>query len=378
MTMPIKTNWDAIIAGGGLIGLAVGYGLGRRGLSVLVLDEGDTALRAARGNFGLVWVQGKGAHYEPYADWTMRSSQLWPQLADELQALGGPALGLAQKGGLTICLSDEEMQQRQAKLEHLRAHQNGRFHFEMLDRTALKDLVPGIGPHVVGAAYCPHDGHVNPLFLMRALITGIESQGGQFCGNAPMTAVEKTGADMRVSTAAGKFTCSRLVLAAGLANKKLAPMIGLSQSLRPQKGQVIVTEKLDQQLTLPTLLLRQTAEGGLMIGDSHEDDTTDIGVSADIISGIADRALATLPALADVGVVRSWAALRVMSQDGYPIYDQSETMPGAFALSCHSGVTLSAAHAFDLAGYVADARLGAELAGFSEGRFHVQTNSQTA
>ena len=84
MTMPIKTNWDAIIAGGGLIGLAVGYGLGRRGMSVLVLDEGDTALRAARGNFGLVWVQGKGAYYEPYADWTMRSSQLWPQLAEEL------------------------------------------------------------------------------------------------------------------------------------------------------------------------------------------------------------------------------------------------------------------------------------------------------
>ena len=37
------------------------------------IDEGDTALRAARGNFGLVWVQGKGAYYEPYADWTMRS-----------------------------------------------------------------------------------------------------------------------------------------------------------------------------------------------------------------------------------------------------------------------------------------------------------------
>ena len=143
----------------------------------LVLDEGDTALRAARGNFGLVWVQGKGAYYEPYADWTMRSSQLWPQLADELQAFGVPALGLEQTGGLTICLSEDEMQQRQVKLDHLRAHQNGRFRFEMLDRTALKELVPGIGPQVVGAAYCPHDGHVNPLFLMRALITGIDHRG---------------------------------------------------------------------------------------------------------------------------------------------------------------------------------------------------------
>ena len=108
-----------------------------------------------------------------------------------------------------------------------------------------------------------------------------------------------------------------------------------------------------------------------MIGDSHEDCGFDTNVSPNVVSGIADRALATLPALADVGVVRSWAALRVMSKDGYPIYDQSETMSGAFAISCHSGVTLSAAHAFDLAGYIAEGELGQELDGFSQRRFDV-------
>jgi len=36
---------------------------------VLVLDEGDVALRASRGNFGLVWVQGKGLGMPAYADW---------------------------------------------------------------------------------------------------------------------------------------------------------------------------------------------------------------------------------------------------------------------------------------------------------------------
>ena len=56
MTDIAKSNFDAVIAGGGLIGLSIGYGLSRRGLSVLLLDAEDTALRAARGNFGLVWV----------------------------------------------------------------------------------------------------------------------------------------------------------------------------------------------------------------------------------------------------------------------------------------------------------------------------------
>ena len=58
MTQSAKSNFDAIIVGGGLIGLSIGYGLSRLGLSFLMLEAEDSAIRAARGNFGLVWVQG--------------------------------------------------------------------------------------------------------------------------------------------------------------------------------------------------------------------------------------------------------------------------------------------------------------------------------
>ncbi len=371
MSEVAKSNFDAIVAGGGLIGLSIGYGLSRLGLSVLLLDAEDTAIRAARGNFGLVWVQGKGAYFPSYADWTMRSSELWPMFADELSEIGGPELGLHQNGGLTICLSEDEMRQRHDKLEHLRAHQNGRFQFEMLDRPALEEIMPGIGPRVVGAAYCSHDGHVNPLYLMRALQTGLIKNGGVCITNSPAYHIRKNGGSICVITPKGNFECQRLILAAGLANAKLAPLVGLQQSLVPQKGQIVITEKLEQQLPLPTLLLRQTDEGGLMIGDSHEETGFETSVCPNVVSGIADRALATLPALADVGVVRSWAALRVMSKDGYPIYDQSETMPGAFAISCHSGVTLSAAHAIDLSRYIVAGELDRGLEGFSQRRFDV-------
>ena len=51
---------DVAVVGGGLVGSAVAWGLARQGARVAVFDEGDTALRASRGNFGLVWVQGKG------------------------------------------------------------------------------------------------------------------------------------------------------------------------------------------------------------------------------------------------------------------------------------------------------------------------------
>jgi hydrogen cyanide synthase HcnC len=52
---------DVTVIGGGLVGAALAYGLATKGRKVVVLDGGDVAHRASRGNFGLVWVRGKGA-----------------------------------------------------------------------------------------------------------------------------------------------------------------------------------------------------------------------------------------------------------------------------------------------------------------------------
>jgi glycine/D-amino acid oxidase-like deaminating enzyme len=60
-----------------------------------------------------------------------------------------------------------------------------------------------------------------------------------------------------------------------------------------------------------------------------------------------------------------------MSPDGLPIYDQSRGFPGAFAVTCHSGVTLAAAHARRLAPQIARGAIEG-LQRFSTDRFHVE------
>jgi glycine/D-amino acid oxidase-like deaminating enzyme len=49
-------RFAATMIGGGLAGSAIAYRLARAGFRTALLDEGDVAFRAARGNFGLVWV----------------------------------------------------------------------------------------------------------------------------------------------------------------------------------------------------------------------------------------------------------------------------------------------------------------------------------
>src|SRR6266568_2819533 len=107
-----------------------------------------------------------------------------------------------------------------------------------------------------------------------------------------------------------------------------------------------------------------------MIGDSLEESGFEINVTTPVVASMADRAVRMFPMLAGLNVVRTWSALRVMSLDGFPIYDQSSAHPGAFLVTCHSGVTLAANHAFDIASQIAAGTLADDLRPFSARRFH--------
>ena len=110
-----------------------------------------------------------------------------------------------------------------------------------------------------------------------------------------------------------------------------------------------------------------------MIGDSKEEGADPEGLNLAINGVMASRAVRMCPLLGSVNVVRRWRAIRVMPADGFPIYDESQTHPGAYLVTCHSGVTLAAAHALDLAPMIAAGSLdAARLGSFSGRRFDVQ------
>ena len=76
---------DVAVIGGGLLGSAFAWGLVMKGRRVTVFDEGDNAIRTARGNFGLVWVQGKGKGMPAYARWSLDSSRAWRDFSRQLR-----------------------------------------------------------------------------------------------------------------------------------------------------------------------------------------------------------------------------------------------------------------------------------------------------
>lgn len=230
-------------------------------------------------------------------------------------------------------------------------------------------MVPGLGDRVIGASFCPIDGHASPLCLLRALHRDAQANGVAYHPGRTVDAIDAAPNDFTVHSGTERFTAPRVVIAAGLGSRNLAPMVGLSMPVTPLQGQIIVTERLPHFLDYATHVCRQTEEGTVMLGDSQEDVGFDISTKVATLKDIAARNVRVFPALRDANIVRAWAALRVMSPDGFPIYEQSERYPGAFAATCHSGVTLAGAHALVLAPAILQGTLPEELSAFHSQRF---------
>jgi octopine oxidase subunit B len=369
----VNAHFDIAVIGGGLVGAAIAFGLRALGPRLVVVDEGDRAFRAARGNFGLIWVQGKGRGSPPYGSWTQRSAREWPKLAADLGAETGIDVALRQGGGIHLCLSRDEQDARAKRMTDLLAQPGfERYDIDVLDRAGIARRLPRIGPSVVGGTYCALDGDCNPLRVFAALQAALEHAQCEYAIDARVDTIEPANGRFVLRTRAGVIEAERVVLAAGLGNARLAPLVGLAAPVHPNKGQLLVLERMPPFLPLPIETLRQTDDGTVLVGDSQQDAGFDETLDPAVLATMAARAVAAFPALAAARVVRAWAALRVMSADGFPIYAESREHRGAYVVSCHSGVTLAAVHAHVLAPAILAGRWPPECAVFAPDRFDVR------
>ncbi len=360
---------DYAVIGGGVVGLSVAWGLLKRGRSVAVLDGDDGSFRASRGNFGLVCVQGKGLKQPRYARWSQRSAALWPDFAGELGEATGLDLRLEQRGGFDFHFSEQTLEATVRDYEHIRSALDGDYPFEVMGHNALRKEEPHIGPKVVGAILHHQDGHVNPLKLLKALAIDVRQLGGQVMTGRTVVDIDKPGSFLITCEDGEVFEADKVVLAAGLGAARLGPKMGFSAPVRPERGQVLITEKLPRIINRPSIIARQVDEGGIQIGATNEQTGLDDRVTRRGLSGLAAEAIAAYPILARAQLVRSWGALRVLTPDGLPIYQQSAKMPGAFLATCHSGITLAAAHARLLPDWFDGTVSAPDLEVFGEARF---------
>ncbi len=366
--------YDICVIGGGYMGAAVGLGLARAGAKAVILDKISMHQRASKANFGLVWSQSKGANNRPYARLSESAVRMFETFNSQIEAETGIQTELRLGKGLIICLGEEEFEAKTQLIHqmHQAAQADGEQHpSRMLDRKEVQDLVKGVtlGQRVMGASFSSIDGDVNPLGLLKAMRKSFLGNRGRFCHGVTVHAIKKMGQVYRLVTSQGTIEAPKIVLAAGLGNMALAQMLGTSLPLIPQKGQLLVTERVKPFLSFPCSGLRQTGNGSIMIGYTNENTGFDVTTTVREGATLAGRALATFPGLSRISVVRSWAGLRVLTDDGAPIYDEIDE--NAWAFATHSCITLAPVHERLLTPWILQGKKTVALNPFSLERFNV-------
>lgn len=368
---------DIVVIGGGLMGASSGLGLARNNAGrVLLLDEKPGIHRVSRANFGLTTYMGKGRNDTSYAEWALRATHVWSDFGPELEEESGIKLDLSLAGGGEAFLTQEEKQmgiEQTEQLKNMAEERGSEYPVKILDRHEFSQLIPKmeLGEKVVGGMFAPNAGHVNPLFLLRAMRKSFIDHGGEFIPGESVMEILPGQKTIVLKTDKSEYECKKLVVAAGHGSARLLGALNVNLPIYPLWGQLLVTSRMPPLLPIPLLTVKQTGEGTFMIGVSQEDAGHDVRTSVAVLKRQAQKAIEVFPCLADLNWVRSWAAIRVMTRDGSPIYD---TIPGhdnIFVLVGHSAISLASVHATIIASWIASGKKPKGIQNFGLGRFNV-------
>jgi glycine oxidase len=363
---PQRNEYDALVIGAGLVGLASAWRAAQRGLSVLVIDrEGPAAgaSSAAAGMLAPVTEADFGA--EPLLQLNLAGAERWPSFAEEL----GSELHYVRRGALVVATDRDDTEE----LRRLHAFQRQLgLDAEWLTPSECRRLEPGISPRCGGGILAPQDHHVDPLGVVEALVAAGERAGVELLTGDAVTAVDERG----VRTASGRsIAAGSVVVAAGCWSGR--GIDGLPEvPVRPVKGQILSLRRPPGR-PLAARLVRtlrcyivDRGDGRVVLGATMEERGFDTTVTADGVYRLLEAAWEVLPDVSELEFVGARGGLRPGSPDNSPLIGRGEVDNVIWATGhFRNGVLLTPITADAVADLLTGVEPPAAVAPFSPDRF---------
>lgn len=372
-----------VIIGGGAVGCALAYHLGRAGERDVVL------LEKSQLTHGCTWhAAGLVGQLRGKKNLT-RLMQNSVAVYDRLEAETGVAIDWRKVGSLRLAASPERWSEIRRSMTQARS-----FGFEChgLDAKEAKELFPFIDPHcVVGAAFIPSDGYVDPSGLTQAYARGARNGGVAIREGVLVTdIVVEDNRAVGVVTDHGTIGCDVLVNCAGLWAKRVGELAGLALAAGVVEHQYFVTEKtLDYAPDLPTLrdpdknFYLKPDVGGFAIGGWERGSrgcwqgrpAFDFGrelfdPSMERLELFALPAAERLPVLNEVGIQTVINGPIPVSADGEPIMGLAPELENMFvACGFTAGIAASGGAGEAMANWILHGDPGMDLWAFDVRRF---------
>ncbi|MTW87916.1 FAD-dependent oxidoreductase [Virgibacillus dakarensis] len=325
-------RYDVVIIGSGVVGSSIAFHLSEsRQKEILVIDK-DYPLSGTSGSTqAWVWVHNKMPSW--YGELSMLSAELYPFLERKIGDVE-----YKRTGGIAPFFSESDRDSAR-RLAEKQAEVG--IEIDVLNRDQVLEKEPALSPNISGATFSKIDGNVNPFRLVELYIKAAKKNHVQFSFYNPVIAIKRNKGMFKVITKNDVFMAKQVIMAAGPWTKEVGKLLGVDIPVKQVRGQILVTEPLAPLIKHTIGGMRQADNGEVLIGYSKEEVGYDRRTTLDVIQDTAKMAVEYLPDLAKANIVRCFAGVRVIPNDGLPILGPVPTIDNAYIAVMHSGITLS-------------------------------------
>jgi glycine cleavage system aminomethyltransferase T/glycine/D-amino acid oxidase-like deaminating enzyme len=324
------------VIGGGVGGCSILYWLARLGWDDVVLCErADLTSGSTFHSAGLV---GQLRGSLSLTKMMMNSVELYRRLGEEV----GLETGWHEVGSLRLASSQERMEElaRQAGW----AKTFG-LPLELISAAEAQGRFPPMSTEgVLGAAYLPTDGYIDPSQLTLALAEGARRRGAEIYTNTRVTGIPvEQGRVTGVITDKGEIVTEIVVDAGGIFAGEIGRLAGVNVPVIPMAHEYLITRPSGIPLDVPTmrdpslLVYFRGESGGLVMGgyERHPAPWSLDGIPADFngkllaedwprFEELMENAIVRVPDLADAEVIRLINGPEAFTPDGEFILGPSD------------------------------------------------------
>jgi glycine oxidase len=321
-----RGSYDAVIVGGGVIGLCCAWRLAQRGAGVAVLDRAEPPAGATRVAAGMLAPIGELAFGEPeLLRMTIAAAEGYPDFVAELEAASETGTGYARHGALHVALDRDEAAELRRVHDLQRSLGLGA---EWLPPRRCRELEPGLTPSFNGGVHAPDEAAIDPRLMTAALLAVLAAAGVEVRSNTDVVAPLLAGERIEgVRTGAGEELRSATVVLASGAWSGAEGWLpeNARPPVRPVKGQILELRSPDGEAPCERIVASERVylvprpDGRLIVGATTEERGFDPTVTAGGVHELLREAYRLLPEVAEMELVESMAGLRPGTPDNLPL-----------------------------------------------------------
>jgi sarcosine oxidase subunit beta len=329
-------TYDAIVVGGGSVGVPSAFNLAQRGLKVLVIDRrsavGQGENKAAIGGI-------RATHSDPAK--ILLCSRSLEQMSTWKETFGSD-VGW-KPGGYAFPAFDERIEGTLKGLLPIQHKYD--LEIDWIDADAMAELVPGIvRDDLRGGTHSPGDGQLSPLKVPVAFQREAVARGAEFRFKERVTGYEvKGGRICAVTTDEGRYEAPVVVVATGSDAARDGELLGIDIPVQPDSHEAGITAPVEHFLEPLVVDLRPGAEGktsNFYFGQNDEGQIIFCYTPSELFVGnvreslseflptLAGRMISLIPRMRHLLVRRIWRGCYPMTPDGVPIVDNVAEIDG--------------------------------------------------